>query len=423
MITGNGTAESHYIISGDDITTVWNELLEVIKKDGVYVDLEKAYIFDLDKIYKDSDMPKGIDIGYDTVLDGNNSELKSLALKAEAFDFEGQSAIVKEFLTLPYKDSYADNYLEIVDTGAKWLNAVSSSHNIKNTDKLAYYSRNFASGRLKCVKNIVIDFDNESTRKIITSFLGDTYRNGFRIFQCENLTIKNHRNLTIDITSCYGNGNEGDNSYRNFKIHTAVYNLNVIDCYSEDSYNIYIGYNSADYIECYFKVYNFSMNTFFNVTKGSNIDYYNQYKIRRSTIKAFSNGSTSLGLTWYTNFAIGQDCIIYLENVKLQSAACFNNSYIHGTVNCNNGNFVIWQYATNVIYDVKVLNCSDVIRGNGSVELTGFGIVINCSPGYIDKPSFDIERVTFLTTEEIHDPKNAKILYAAGIPVNPNDER
>lgn len=388
MITGNGTAESHYIISGDDITTAWNELIEAIKKDGVYVDLDKAYAFDIDEIYRDKDIPDGIQIGYGTSLDGKGSSFTSRTLKAESFDFEGRKAEVVNFTTLAYKESPAMANLVLVENYSDFIVAATSG--------------NYGNTRIKCVPDIVQDYNDVSSDVVIK--ITPKYTTSI-VLQCEDMVIKNSREFVLKV--------EMDTTT------TDIYNLHILNCYSANNPAISLSGASSGSRAKTMNFYD-SEAKLYKPNSGVCIDmgYRNSINFYTSNVSVFSNGLAS---PMFINSCT--DCVIYLENCFINNldithsndttaAGALRDCYIFGSItssgyiDSHKGSFV------NVVMELENLN-NTPLENHGSMG-SKLNTVINCSEGFIQPLA--IPGVSFLTSEEIRDPKK---LHDAGIPINP----
>lgn len=360
---GDGSEEKPATDTDEELKKVWDKLLEKLKEDNVYIELDKAYTFDLDKIYKDEifevtkseqqteqvaktaengekkyiseSNPKKIPVGVNTVLFGNGSKITSNHLHAESFDFFGTHATLYGFETLPYRDSIACQCLKIVDTKERFLEAVEEKHteancdtcvNTQGTTKVKDY---FV--RVKCVPNLVCDFNEEDQPKNIELKVN--------VIQGEGLTIQNCRDLQITFNCTKKNKT---NSYdADAYKYSMVFNTNIINC-STGSFtqagSTKSGINNRScmvhnsscvcqptFYECNIK---WHCNELLEWLDGG---YFN---FRRSNISLLSNGR--LMPRSNRNCCTYKDCNIYLDKCYIDSAdllsAYADNCYIYGEV-------------------------------------------------------------------------------------------
>lgn len=448
LVTGKGTAENPYVIGKStddadvDIMDVWDTMREYIKKDKVHVKMAKDYTFDLDDMFRESQLPSdGMPIGYDTELDGAGSELKSLSIKAETFDFEGKSAVVKDFVLLRYKLSGPDNYLVIVDSVAKWIDQLGKTHDKteKSLNKIkGYYERLNGSasdnnikdmGRLKCVPKLVKDYSDTDEFFQLHLASGSNEKHAFRVLQCEDLTLKNHGNLQINF---YGpNTTYNKDSYQQdvyFEI-SAIYNLNIVDCMTQDNSSLYA--NHAYFFECRFILYNFVFNRhFIDVSKvlNNNTNIFIRCDIE---LHGSENGATAFHGTNRNFYKLFKDCVVFLDKIKMNNEdsldPAFINSYIYGDVYCSitssSSSFDTGQGHKNTIAELNILPKERKVSFySNRHNYPCYGLVFkkdeDRNNGSYDLGSSGKNYGTFfLTSEEIRNPQK---LYDAGISIDPS---
>lgn len=394
MITGNGTAESHYIISGNSAKETWDDMLSKIKENGVYVELDKDYAFDLDKIYGDSAIPNHIPIGYKTVLDGKNSVVISEKVTwsedgvetEKTCDFQGSRADILNF---------------------SWLGCDYNQHYLSDTwDRTENLLITETSLRIKCTPNITYNAENLQDGKIISI-------KGLFILQGNGLTIESGRDVLFEINGVIRDA-----------LKSQIYDTNFLDLTISSPYTIggrlysNIIYNSNG-VDVFLVKYKRCKFTFLDLTSISTSDVLRNFYCESCNLTIVTNSIKTIADKGSYNIHL-KDCNFQIKGYK------FDNYYTstYGINNCNvygeTSDTSLWHMNgfKQTIFKVKtdaVLDAYNTYPNNSNYINSGLVINSDLAPN----GTFTTTKVgvTNLTTDEIHDRKK---LYAAGMLINPN---
>lgn len=385
-LTGNGTVNSHYIISGDNISDIWFKLVEMIAMDGIYVDLDSSKTFNLRSIYNGQTLPNFINIGYDTIVDMKDSNITGEELNyrdngeitANSFYLKGNRGEVKNVTWLNINGD-----IILTDTAASTINRIQSL-----TKKSIIQSK----------ANLNFDLTNV-TEKTTLELSKECY------WFSDGFSIRNARNLHV-----VGKDN---NHY--------IYDLNIVDCHAEDS-SLFDNRNyvyQIDYLtRCYIKSYNDGNNNQHSIFNGT-------FTVSQSTVIAFADRYYYNGMAYGYRLGNGKatfnDCIIYSyclffhddRGSDTDKPSCYN-CYIYGEFlpsheNKSDRRWDICRGSFNII-EIKAYNASN---GNYAPQFMTNSVFCNTEGN-----DFFTEHlgVSLLTSEDIRNPQK---LYDTGIPINP----